>query len=237
MNRRFSILVGILLILMGVLSLAFTLGAPLIGFDVWRSGAWRLWPLIVVGGGVLFVAAPLLMRGRRGLGGLFIPGVPVLATGGILLFCSIFDAWYAWEWLWPLEVLGLSLGFMFAAIYMRAIWLLLPTFVLGGNGLLMLFCAVTGLWDVWAILWTIEPLAVGLAFLVINLKRHSRGLFIAGMILCAVAALGLIGMSAIFPEWWLINAVGPCLLLLVGLVMLLRSLRRRPAMTQHATAE
>jgi hypothetical protein len=236
MNKRFSILVGVVLILLGLVSLAFTLLGPMIGLTLWRTGAWQLWPLVVVACGLFFVVPPFLVRGKRGLGGLFIPGVPVLTTGGILLFCSIFDAWDAWEWLWGLEVLALAVGFLFAAIYMRVIWLLLPAFVVGANGLLLQFCALTDLWELWAVLWTIEPLAIGLAFLIINFTQRSAGLFIAGMILCVIAGVGAIGMSALFPGWLLIGIFGPAVLLFAGLVTFLHSLVRRPASSVAAAS-
>ena len=234
MRRQFSILAGVTLILLGVISLAFTLVTPMLGMGVWRWAAWRLWPLVVVAAGLLFVISPLLVRGRRGLGGLFIPGVPVLATGAILLYASVFDAWHAWEWLWPLEVLAVAMGFLLASIYMRSIWLLLPAILVGANGVVFQFCALTGLWESWAVLWTIEPLSLGLAFLIINLRQRSRGLFVAGLILCAVAGIGLIGMTAIFPRWILINALGPAILLIVGILMLVSSLVRRPAAPEAA---
>ncbi|MBN1975905.1 MAG: hypothetical protein JW918_00760 [Anaerolineae bacterium] len=229
MSKRFSVLMGILLILMGGLALAFTLGMPLLGISFLRFGSWRLWPLVVVGTGLIFVAAPFLAWGKRGLGSLFIPGVPILATGGVLLFASLLDAWRAWEWLWPVEVLAVALGFLLAAIWMRAIWLLIPAVIIGANGLVFQFCAITGFWESWAVLWAIEPLSVGLAFLIVNLKARTNGLFIAGAILCAVAAFGMIGMSALFPGWILINALGPATLLFVGFLLLVNSLLRRPA--------
>jgi len=234
MSRRFSLLIGIAFILIGLLSLAFTLVMPMLGMGVWMWAAWRLWPLVVVAAGLLFVISPLLVRGRRGLGGLFIPGVPVLATGGILLYASVFDAWHAWEWLWPLEVLAVAMGFLLASIYMRSIWLLFPAILVGANGALFLFCALTGLWESWAVLWTIEPLSLGLAFLVVNLKQRSKGLFIAGVIMCVVAALGLIGMTAVFPYWVMVNVLGPAILLFVGLLMLINGLVRRPAAPEPA---
>jgi hypothetical protein len=222
MGRRFSLLVGITLILIGGLSLAFTLVMPRLGMRAWAWGAWQLWPLVVVAAGLLFVVSPLLVRGRRGLGGLFIPGVPLLTTGGILLYASVLDAWHAWEWLWPLEVLAVAAGFLLAAVYMRAIWLLFPAIVVGANGALLQFCAVTGLWENWAVLWAVEPLSVGLAFLLINVRQRAHGLFIA-------AAAGLIGMTAVFPGWLLVNALGPAILVLAGVLMLAHSLVRRPA--------
>jgi hypothetical protein len=227
MGKRFSVFVGILLILVGGLSLAFNLAEPLLGLSMWHWGVWRLWPLAVVSAGLLFVVSPLLVRGKRGLGGLFIPGVPVLTTGGILLFCSLFDAWDAWEWLWPLEVLAVAVGFLFAAIYMRVVWLLIPALIIGANGLLLQFCAVTGLWEAWAALWTVEPLSVGLAFLIISVRKRSAGLLVAGLILCGLAAMGLMGMSALFPGWLLLNLTGPAILVAVGLLVIICSLVRR----------
>ena len=134
MKRGFSILVGVMLILLGGLALAFNFFAPILLPEFLRWGTWRLWPLIVVCGGLFFVVPPFLVRGKRGLGGLFIPGVPVLATGGILFYTSLFERWGDWEALWPIEVSALALGFLFAAIYMRVIWLLLPAIFLGANG-------------------------------------------------------------------------------------------------------
>jgi hypothetical protein len=234
MNKRFSILMGILLILMGGLALAFTLGMPLLGISFLHFGSWRLWPLVVVGSGLIFVVVPFLAWGKRWLGALFIPGVPILATGGVLLFASLLDAWGAWEWLWPVEVLAIALGFLFAAITMRAIWLLIPAIIVGANGLVFQFCALTGFWGSWAMLWTIEPLSVGLALLIVNLRTRSNGLFIAGAILCAVAAFGMIGMSALFPGWILINALGPVTLLCVGFLLLVNSLLRKPNVQEAA---
>jgi hypothetical protein len=234
MSRRFSILMGILLILMGGLALAFTLLMPMLGIRLFRWGSWRLWPLVVVATGLIFVLSPFLARGKRGWGGLFIPGVPILATGGILFYTSLLDAWDAWEWMWPIEVLSLALGFLFAAIYMRVIWLLIPAIIIGANGLVFQFCALTGFWESWAVLWAVEPLSVGVALLIVNLKARSNGLFIAGAILCAVAALGMIGMSALFPGWILISALGPATLLFVGLLLLINSLLRRPGVREAA---
>jgi len=235
MGKRFSILVGIMLILMGGLTLAFNLIVPLLGLDLWDWGAWRLWPLVVVCAGLFFVVPPFLARGQRGLGSLFIPGVPILVTGAILFFASVLDVWDIWEWAWSLEVLAVAAGFLFAAIYTRTIWLLVPAVVVGANGLLLTFCAVTDLWDVWAVLWTIEPLAVGLSFLLISARKRSTGLFLAGLILCGVAGMGLTMMTAILPEFWLVNLVGPIVVILVGFSVLIWSIVRRPAAPGPAT--
>jgi hypothetical protein len=180
--------------------------------------------------GLLFVCPPLLVRGNRGLGGLFIPGVPILVTGGILFFASVFDAWGAWARLWPLEVLAVALGLALAAIKIRTIWLLLPAIVVGANGLLLQFCALTGLWGAWAVLWPIEPLSLGLAFLVIGTKKRLFGLVVASAVFLGLGGISLVGMTAILPGWWLLNLVGPAALILAGIVVLgWGALRRSPA--------
>jgi hypothetical protein len=234
MDKRLSVIAGAVLVLIGGMALVCTLGTSVLGW-AWNWGPWRLWPMIVVSVGLLFVVPPLLARGKRGLGGLFIPGVPILATGGILLFCSVFDAWEAWEWLWPQEVLALALGFLFAALYMRVIWLLIPGIIIGLNGLLFQVCAITGWWSVWSVAWTIVPLSVGLALLAVYLKQRSRGLLIGGLVLCGLAGVGLVEslivvfVSAIVPTGWLWRWMGPVTLILVGALFLILSLlHRRP---------
>lgn len=239
MNKQFPILVGIALVLMGCLAMASTLAASVLGL-AWHWGPWRLWPLTVITVGLFFVVPPFLVRGKRGLGGLFIPGVPILVTGGILLFNSVFDAWSAWAWLWPQEVLAVAVGFLFAAIYMRNIWLLIPVIIVGANGLLFQFCAITGWWGVWSVLWTIEPLSVGLALLAVNVKQRSAGLLAAGVALCALAGVGFVEslaitvLGVIFPVWWLWRWMGPVTLILVGFGLLVWSLVPRSSATRLA---
>jgi hypothetical protein len=235
------ILIGVSLILIGMMALSCSV-LPMMGMSAWHWGPWRLWPLLVVGVGMLFVVPPFLTRNARGLGGLFIPGVPVLVTGGILLFASVFDAWRAWEWLWPLEVLGVAGGFLLAAIYMRNIWLLIPVIIVGANGLLLQFCAITDWWGVWAVMWTIEPLSVGLALLAVNAKQHSAGLLTAGLALCALAGVGFVGslaiviLSAIFSVGWLWGWMGPAILIVTGTLLLVMSVLHRPSIP-NLTAE
>ncbi len=219
MNKQFSAMAGIALILLGVSAMVFNLAMPLLGLNVWRLIIWRFWPLTVIGLGLAFVLAPLLATGRRGLGALFIPGMPVLTTGGILLFTSVFHVWSAWEWLWPLEVSSIAWGFLFAAAWMRSIWLLIPAIIIGANGVVFQFCALTGLWSAWAVLWTIEPLAVGLALLSVGAVKRLGGLFLAGTILCGLAGIGLVGMTMVGPGWWLIRLAGPVVLIGAGFLL------------------
>jgi len=237
MNKPFSILVGILLILMGGVALTLTMGLPMLGWGDWGWGAWRLWPMVIVLAGLLFVASPLLVRGQRGLGGLYIPGMPILTTGSILLIASLFRFWHVWTWLWPLEVLALASGFFFAALYMRNIWLIIPAIIVGLNGLVLQFCAITGLWHWWAVLWTVEPLAVGLSLMTVSVKPRSSALFLAGVILCGLAGIGFAGMTALtFSSWRLFHWIGPAILILTGLALLVWGFLPRASSPRPATA-
>jgi len=223
MNRRFSIPLGIVLVLIGGLALVATF-LPLPG---WNLQPWRLWPLAVVAVGLFLVVPPFLAPGRRGLSGLFIPGVPILTTGAILFFASVFDAWGSWAQLWPLEVLALALGFLLAAIFMRVIWLLIPAIIIGGNGLVMLFCALTGWWGTWAVLWTIEPFSVGLALLVVSIRPRSAALFWTGTGLCAFAGFFAAMMAAILSQWGLLGLIGAAVLILAGGLLIARGVLRQ----------
>lgn len=230
MNKRVSTLMGLFLVVMGGLMLASNVVLPLFGIRSWYWSVWRLWPMIVVGVGAFFMLIPLLWPHKRGLGAFFIIGAPVLATGGILLFTSVFNVWGAWEWLWPVEVWSVALGFVLAALYMRNVWLMIPAIIIGMNGLLFQFCALTGWWEVWAVLWTIEPFSVGLALLFVYYRKRRHGLMVAGMILCAIAAVGMIGMLGVFalrPGWWVLNMIGPALLIGIGVLLLLSNAHPR----------
>jgi hypothetical protein len=228
-QKRFSVVLGLMLIVLGGISLAANLVGPLFGWGMFWWVPWRIWPLVVVALGLMFVLTPFLVKRRTGWGGMFIPGVPILATGAILLFTSVFDAWGAWAWLWPVEVWSLALGFVVAALYMHNIWLMIPAIIIGANGLLFQFCALTGWWSVWAVLWAIEPLSVGVALLVVNTAKRRRGLLIGGLVLCGIAAISMIGMTAILPEWWVLNLLGPALLVGTGFLLLLANVRPRMA--------
>lgn len=215
MDRRSNVLTGVALVLLGMAMLVFMAIAAVLGFDL-IAFLWRLWPLTVTGVGLCFVVPPFLVRGKRGLGGLFIPGMPILTTGGILLLASVTNAWGVWEWLWPMLLISLAMGFLFAAIYMRLIWLIIPATIIGMNGIVFQFCAMTGLWHWWSVLWVIEPLSVGLPLLFIGFYRDIRGLKIAGSILCGIAGAMFMLMLLVLGAWWPIALFGPGLLILGG---------------------
>ncbi len=211
-QRSLSWLAGLVLVAMGLVSL--------LGNSLLTVQAWRLWPLTVILAGIALTLPGFLGPKRRGLGAFFIPGIPVLTTGGILLAASLLDDWSFWAVAWPLEVLGLALGFGLAAVFMRVAALAIPAILLGVNGLVLAFCNSTGLWAAWVLLWPLEPLAVGLGLLVLGVARHSVGVKLAGLILTAVAGAGFFVTSfiSVFNDT-LLRFVVPAMLVLCGLVL------------------
>ncbi|MBN1304552.1 MAG: hypothetical protein JXA13_08960 [Anaerolineales bacterium] len=227
MHKNTSLAFGITLIALGVLALIGNVLLKIYG-GFFITGM-RAWPLIVIGIGLLFCIPPFLYNRQRGLGGLFIPGIPVLVTGVILFITSVTGQWDLWAILWPFEVLGVALGFILAAIFMQVIWLYIPASIIGMNGLVLIFCALTGAWDAWAVLWTIEPLAIGLPLLLIGLIRGIDGIKLAGIILCGFAGLAFAGMSAaLVTNWWITQWIGPLLVVSLGALIIASSMIKRP---------
>jgi len=215
-----SLLFGLALIVIG--------GLSLLGNTLLRLEAWRLWPSIVIIAGLTLTAPGFLGLARRGFGAFFIPGVPLLVTGGILMFASLFGNWNVWAVAWPLVVLGVALGFGMAALFMRVPGLAFPAIIIGLNGLVLAFCNTTGLWAAWAILWPIEPLAVGLSLFVFGFFERSRGAITAGVILSAIAGVGFF-MTSFFSmfNFSLLRFAAPAMLVLTGLIVIAASFFRR----------
>ena len=229
-SRIFSLITGAALIGIGILSLYANLFL--------QTESWRMWPIIVVSLGLLLTLPGFFGLARRGFGAFFIPGTPVLVTGGILLFASLTHHWGVWAMAWPLEVLGVALGFGLAAIFMRVPALAIPACIIGANGLVLAFCNLTGLWQSWALLWPIEPLAVGMGLLVLGLATRSAGVNVAGITLCVIAGIGFFMTSFLSMfNFSILRFTVPAMLVLTGLIVAAMSFigREKPVKTEAET--
>ena len=213
LKRSLSLVFGLALVVIGTFSLLLN--------TLVTTGAWRMWPLTVVIAGIALTAAGFIGFKRRGFGAFFIPGIPVLATGGILLVASLFNFWKLWALSWPLEVIALALGFALAAFFMRVAGLAIPALIVGFNGLILAFCNLTGLWGAWAVLWPLEPFAVGLGLLVAGYAYRSNGAKAAGLILTGIAGAGALVTSfvSVFSSTFL-RFTAPAILVLCGLILI-----------------
>jgi hypothetical protein len=159
---------------------------------------------------------------------LFIPGIPTLATGVLLFLASITGYWSIWTYLWPLEVISVGLGFVLMAIFLKIPWLMIPASFIGLTGMVLQFCAATGWWSSWGVLWTVEPFAVGLPLLLIGMNKKIEGLKVAGIILCGFAGLAFAAMSSLLvTSLWITRLIGPGIVLALGILLVLSALLKR----------
>jgi hypothetical protein len=226
MQKKASLLIGMTLIVLGILALAGNLLIRAIGTGFMLG--FRAWPIFVVGAGLLFCLPPFIFPSRRGLSGLFVPGIPALITGMLLFIASVTGYWAIWSLLGPLEVLSVAAAFILMAIFLKVPWLMIPASIIGFTGLVLQFCAATGWWSSWAVLWTVEPFAVGLPLLLIGLSRKMEGVKLAGIILCGLAGLGFAAMSTVLvTSLWVTRLIGPVVVLALGVLLMVS------AMTKH----
>lgn len=209
-EKLFNLITGVTLLAIGVIAL--------IGNTFLATNAWKLWPVTIVLAGAALTLPGFLGLANRGFGAFFIPGMPVLITGAILLYASLTGHWEVWSVAWVLEILGLALGFIMAAIFMRAPGLAIPAFIIGVNGTLLAFCAVTGLWESWAILWPMEFLAIGLGLLVVGIANQSAGVKTAASVLLTIAGAGffITAFLSVFNGNTLMRFAVPVMLLVTG---------------------
>jgi len=212
-ERLFNLIAGVTLLAIGVIALA--------GNVFLATKAWKLWPVIIVLAGVGLTIPGFFGISHRGFGSFFIPGIPVLTTGGILLYASLTNHWNVWAIAWTLEILALALGFALAAIFMRVPALAIPAFIIGVNGVMLAFCAVTGLWQSWAILWPIEFLSVGLGLLTLGIANNSAGVKTAASILFTIAGGGffITAFMSIFNNNAILKFAVPIMLLVTGVLL------------------
>jgi len=187
----------------------------------------------VVGAGLLFCLPPFIFSKVRGLSGLFIPGLPTLTTGVLLFIASVTGNWHIWAYLWPLEVISVAVGFVLMGIFLKVPWLMIPASIIGLTGMVLQFCAATGWWSSWGVLWTVEPLAVGLPLLLIGMFKKIEGVKVAGIILCGFAGLAFAAMSSILvTSHWITRLIGPVIVLALGTLLVISALLKRPVETQ-----
>jgi hypothetical protein len=236
MQKKASLLIGGTLIALGVLALVGNLLVRTAGDGLMLG--FRAWPILVVGAGLLFCLPPFVFPSQRGLSGLFVPGIPSLAAGLILFIASMSGNWSIWSILWPLEVISLALAFVLMAIFLKVPWLMIPASIIGCTGLVLQFCALTGWWSSWAVLWTVVPFSVGLPLFLIGLARKSEGVKLAGLILCGLAGLIFAAMSSfLVTSLWITRLVGPALVLGLGILLIVLALGRRSPEKADAPVE
>ena len=157
-------------------------------------------------------------------------GIILISVGIALLLMQFYPGLFdGFEWPWVLLVLGGI--FTVSSLVGRIGGLMVPGVILLGLGGIFLYQTRTGNWDSWAYVWALMPALVGLGLLLGSLyddeMRPARPvgaiMLVGGLVVFAIlggASGGLFGLSADILRFW------PVLLILLGLGVLVRAMRR-----------
>ncbi|RMI25820.1 MAG: hypothetical protein D6681_01265 [Calditrichaeota bacterium] len=163
MDRK-SFFLGIFFIFLGLVFLADNFGLVDISWDsVWEQIE-VLWPLAVIGFGLLFWAS--WWKNRTDYSQLM-PGTIFVVYGLLFLYCSL-EGWWHMGRLWPVFLIGPGLGF-FAMFLLgrRETGLLVAGCCFTGFGVLFLI----GIHD-WGLLWPLILIAIGLGLIFRQRRSH-----------------------------------------------------------------
>ena len=115
-------------------------------------------------------------RREAGLGKAILIGLWIVIIANLLLLwvAGLTGWWSIFEKGWPLELFLVSLGFSIVMAVTGSVWLLIPSGILLGSGIIFAYSSLTGNWEHWVWLWGIELLLiVGTVWLAIWLERSS----------------------------------------------------------------
>lgn len=164
MNKRNQFL-GIVLVLAGI----FLLMNNLFNFNFFDAE--RLWPLFVLGLGLIFEAAYFVSRKNPGL---LVPG-GILTTVGLLFLFEAFTNWHYSAYTWPVYPLAVAVGLMQLYLFSgRPKGLLIPVFILGGVSATSLGIMLFGNFFAWLNMSYAFPLIVIIIGLGIYFKDSLR---------------------------------------------------------------
>ncbi len=226
MQKKTSLLFGVTLIVLALLGLAGNLLVQATGHTL--TIGFNSWPLAVIGAGLLFCVPPFVFNKQRGLSGLFVPGLPTLTTGALLFAAATTGNWHLWVYFWPLEVISVGVAFLLMAIFLRNAWLTIPASIVGFVGLILQFCAATGLWASWAVLWTVVLFSVGLPLFLIGIFQKNNGVKLGGLIIVGIAGLAFAAMSALIATTSMaVRLIGPIFVLVLGAFLVITALVNR----------
>ncbi len=158
-------------------------------------------------------------------------GALLLILVGTVLFVVQFTP--EWERLisdgerWPLGIVGAGLLLLVIGLMTGAPGMAVPACVVSGIGGLLWWQNETGQWHTWAYTWTLVPGFVGVGLLLSGALQWrpdelKAGAWLVFISLVLFAAFGsMLGQIGLFGPYW------PALLIVLGVVLLVRSLLRR----------
>ena len=159
-------------------------------------------------------------------------GILLILFGLLLLAYQFAPEQFSWlqiEMTWPLIVVGVGLFLLVFGLLVGAPGMAVPAMIVGGIGGLLYWQNLTNNWSSWAYAWTLIPGFVGVGAILAGLLGEGRirdaidgggTLILISAVMFAIFGSFLGGLK-LLGDWW------PLLLILVGLLILVRSLFRK----------
>ena len=166
----------------------------------------------VVDRGTLYLAVLLIAIGVIVLGLNLIPGAGPAQTWPVILFV-IAIAFFLPAFLWPVSRRGLA-------------GMAIPGSILAVLAAILAYDTLTGDWSSWGYMWILIVASVGLGLiLAASIGGWGRGTIVVGLWI-AVSSLVVFSIFAGIFGGPVLRAIGPVLLIVVGVGFLARSFRR-----------
>ena len=89
----------------------------------------------------------------------------VLLANMVMIWASGIFGWEVFRRTWPMELVVVGVLFAALASAYANFWFLIPAGIVLGNGFLLSYFSLTGLWQHWTFLWPIEPILVGFSII------------------------------------------------------------------------
>jgi MFS family permease len=148
----------------------------------------------------------------------------LIVVGLALLLAQILPGFFI-QFSWPWLVIGVGLFLFALGAALGEPGLAVPATIVSGIGGILTYQELTGNWESWSYAWTLIPGFVGLGIVLMHLMggdddssiRDGLTLIFISLIMLAAfgSFFGLLGMAG---DYW------PVLLIVLGLVLLLRTL-------------
>ena len=165
--------------------------------------------------------------------GTMVTGIILVVLGALFIALNLIPGVNAAK-TWPLILIVMAIGFFMPAF----IWpqsrqglagLFIPGSILGVLGAIFLFNSLTGIWSVWSIAWILIPASVGLGlFLGAWIGKWDRSVWQVGIWMLIISLTLFALLAALFGNV-VVKIIGAGLLVATGLVLLIRSLIKKPA--------
>jgi len=153
----------------------------------------------------------------------------LILIGAIFLFVNVFHINFGQ--VWPIIFFIIGAGFYLPVLFMprerqNLAGLLIPGTILFGLGVIFFYNILATNWGSWAYIWTLVPASVGLGLLLAARVGHWGGDTMKVGFWMFVISTGACFILAAFFSGGNVGAIGAILLIGLGVVLLIQSIRR-----------